>query len=104
MKRICHGPLECGSNVLQTKGNYSTFKCAPRGCKSSLVTILFLDLNLVISRKSIHEGKDFMSGTCIDNLIDEQCGEIVFGTCPIEVAKVCANADGTLFLIYGNRI
>ena len=45
-----------------------------------------------------------MSGTCIDNLIDETCGEVVFGTCPIKVVEVCANMNGTLFFIHGNRI
>ena len=45
-----------------------------------------------------------MSDTCIDNLIDEGCWEVVFGTWPIEVMKVCANANGTLFLIHGNMI
>ena len=57
----------------------------------------FLDLDLVISKKSIHEGKGLMSGTGIDNLINEGCWEVVFGTCPIEIAEVCANTDGTLF-------
>ena len=45
-----------------------------------------------------------MSNTCIDDLIDEGCWEVVFGTCPIEVVKFCANTNGTLFFIHGNRI
>ena len=45
-----------------------------------------------------------MSGTCIDNLINEGCWEFVFGTCPIEIVEVCANTEGTLFFIHGNRI
>ena len=45
-----------------------------------------------------------MSSTCIDNLIDEGCWEVVFGTCPIEVMEVCANENGTLFFIHGNMI
>ena len=66
--------------------------------------IFFPNLNLVVSRKSIHEGKYFMSGACIDDLIDDVCGEVVFGTCPIEVIEFCANENGTLFFIHGNRI
>ena len=104
METICHGTLEGGSNVLQTKGNYSICECAPRGCECILVTILFPDLNLVISRNSVHEGKDLMSVACIDNLIGEGCWEVVFGTCPIEIMEVCANMDGTLFFIHRNRI
>ena len=64
--------------------------------------ILFPDLNLVISGKVIHEGKDLMYSACIDNLIDEGCWEVVFGTCPIEIVEVCAKVDGTLFLIHKN--
>ena len=45
-----------------------------------------------------------MSRACIDDLIDEGCGEVVFGTCPIEVTELCANANGTLFFIGGNMI
>jgi hypothetical protein len=37
-------------------------------------------LDLVIARKSIHEGEDFMTGTGIDDLVDEGSGEVVFGT------------------------
>ena len=77
---------------------------APRGCECNLVMILFPDLNLVISKKSIHEGKDLMSSACFDDLIDEGCGEFVFGTHPIEVMEVYANMNGTLFFIHGNRI
>ena len=61
-------------------------------------------MNLVISEKSVHEGKGLMFGTCIDNLINEGCWEVVFGTHPVEVVEVCANANGTLFFIHGNRI
>ena len=61
-------------------------------------------MDLVISGKSIHEGKDLMSVTCIDNLIDEGCWGVVFGTRPIEIVEVCENVDGTLFFIHGNRI
>ena len=45
-----------------------------------------------------------MFSTCIDNLIDEGCWEVVFETRPIEITEVCENMDGTLFLIHRNRI
>jgi hypothetical protein len=44
------------------------------------------DLDLVIARKFIHEGKDFMTGTCIDDLVNEGSGDVVFGTTLVEVA------------------
>ena len=43
-----------------------------------------------------------MFGTCIDDLIDEGCWEVVFGTRPIKIMEFYANADGTLFFIHGN--
>ena len=45
-----------------------------------------------------------MSNACINDLIDEGCGQVVFGTCPIEVTEVCANVNGTLFFVHRNRI
>ena len=66
--------------------------------------VFFLDLDLVVSGKTVHERKGFMFGACIDDLVDERCGEVVFGTCPIEVMEFYANANGTLFFIYRNRI
>ena len=101
---VCHGVLESGSSVFQAKGHDSVCEGAPWGCECHLVMVFFPDLDLVISRKTVHEGKCFMSGECIDDLIDEGCGEVIFGTCPVEVAEVCANENGTLFFIHGNRI
>ena len=66
--------------------------------------IFFLDLDLVIPGKTVHEGKGFMSGACIDDLVDERCGDVVFGTCPIEVTEVHENVNGTLFFIHGHKI
>ena len=83
MEIVCHGTVEGGSSVLKTKGNYSICKCAPRGCECILIKVFFPDLDLVIDRKSIHEGKGLMSGACIDDLIDEGCWEVVFGKPPI---------------------
>ena len=101
---VCHGTLEGWSNILHTKGNYSIGECAPRGCECSLVMILFPNLDLVISRKAIHEGKDLMSGARINDLIDEACWEVVFGTCPIHITEFCIDANGSLFFINRNKI
>ena len=97
---VCHGALEGGSSIFQAKGHDSVSKCAPWGCECHLITVFFPDLDLVISGKTVHEAKCLMS----DTHIDERCGEVVFGTCPIKVMEVCANTNGTLFFIHGNRI
>ena len=104
MEAVCHGMLEGGSNIFEAKGNDSVGECAPWGCECRLVMVFFSDLDLVISGKSIHEGEGLMPGACIDDLVDERGGEVVFGTCPIKIMEVYANANGTLFFIHGNRI
>ena len=68
------------------------------------MTVFFLDLDLVVPEKTVHEGEGLMSGVCIDDLVDEWGGEVVFRTCPIDIVTVCANVNGTLFFIHGNRI
>jgi hypothetical protein len=61
-------------------------------------------LNLVIARESVHEGEGLVAGAVIDDLIDEGCWEVVFGTCIVEIAKVCADEDSALFLVDGYRV
>ena len=97
MEVVCHGTMEGGSRIFEAKGHDSVCECAPWGCECCLIMVLFLDLELVISIKTVHEGKGLMSDACIDDLIDEGCGEVVFGTCPIEVMEVYANVNGSLF-------
>ena len=60
--------------------------------------------DLVISEKTIHEGEGLMSDACINDLVDERGGEVVFGTCPVKIVEVCENVNGTLFFIHRNRI
>ena len=85
METICHGALEGGSSIFEAKGHDSICECAPWGCESRLIMVFFLDLDLVIARKPIHEGKGLLSGARINDLIDEGRWEVVFGTCPIEI-------------------
>ena len=101
---VYHGTLEGDSSFFHAKGHESIHECAPWGCECHIIMVFFLDIDLVIAKKSVHEGKGLMSGACIDDLIDEWCWEVVFGTHPIEVIEVCANTDGTLFFIHGNKI
>ena len=104
MEAVRHGAPKGGSSIFEAKGHDSVGECSPWGCECHVVTVFFPDLDLVVAGKSIHEGEGLMFGTCVDDLIDERCGEVVFGTCPIEVTEVCANKNGTIFFIHGNRI
>ena len=76
----------------------------PQGYEFYLITVFFLDLDLVVVEKYVHEGEGLMSGACIDDLVDERGGEVVLGTCPIEIMKFYVNTNGTLFFIHGNKI
>ena len=90
----CHGRLESGSRILRPNG-ITRYANVPQGVvKRSLVLVFFLDLNLVITRKTIHERKDFVADTCINDLINEQSGEVVFGACQIQVTKFSTDASG----------
>ena len=104
METICHGVLEGGSNIFEAKGHGSIRKCAPWGCELHIIMVFFPDLDLVVAEKTVHEREGFMSDACIDDLVNERSGEVVFGTCPIEIVEVYANANGTLFFIHRNRI
>jgi hypothetical protein len=63
-----------------------------------------VDLNLVIARESVYKGESLMADAVIDNLIDERRWKVVFGTCMIQIAKVCANMDSALFFVNGYRV
>ena len=104
VEAVRHGVLEGRSSIFEAKGHDSVGECAPWGCECRLVMIFFMDLDLVVSEKSVDEGEGLMSSTCIDDLVDEWGGEVVFGTCPIKIMKVCENANGTLFLFIGKGL
>ena len=104
MEVVRHGPLKSGSNLFKAEWHDLIRKCAPRGDEGSLVLVFFPDLNLVVPRKTIHERKYFMSGTSVNDLVNERSGEIVLGTCQIEITKVNTDTNGTHFFVNGNGI
>lgn len=75
--------LECGAHILKIKRHVSIGKCTPRWCESSLVLILQAYPFLIVIEESIHEGKDFMTRTCINNLVDKRCRVVIFREFPI---------------------
>jgi hypothetical protein len=42
--------------------------------------------------------------TIIDNLVDEGCWKIVFGTSVIEIAKIRTDMDSALFFVNGDGV
>ena len=79
METICHGGLEAGSSIFEAKGNDSVGECAPWGCECHFVKVLFLDLDLVVAKKFVHEGEGLMSGACIDDLVNDGVGKLSLG-------------------------
>jgi hypothetical protein len=45
-----------------------------------------------------------MADAIVDNLVDERRREVVLGTCIIEIVKVGANMDRSLFFVDGYRV
>ena len=62
------------------------------------------DFNLVISRKSIHERKNYAPCAVIDDLVDEGHRVVVLRTRFVEVSIVNANTDGPLFFNNRNKV
>ena len=104
MKNVCHGVLESGSCILEAERHDTIHKSAPGASECGFVLIGWVDLNLVIAKEFVHEGESLMVGTIIDDLIDEGRWEVVLGTCVIEIAKVDANVDGSLFFVDEYRV
>ena len=63
-----------GSNIFKAKWHNTICKRAPGGCERSLVLVFFPDLNLVLTGKTIHERKDFMSGIGVNDMVNERNG------------------------------
>ena len=71
-----HGPLKRSFDVFKVEGNLSICKITPRTNKCGIVLILGLNLNLIISRKTVHKGKYLTSRTLIQHLVNKWCGKI----------------------------
>ena len=103
MKNICHGPLECGADILEAEWHDTIRKGAPRGCECGFVLIGRVNLDLVVTREIIHEGKSLVTCAIIDNLVDEGCWKFFFGIGVIEVAKVRTDMDSALIFVNMDR-
>jgi len=66
--------------------------------------IFWLDMDLVISQKSIHKRKYFVPSTIIYNLVNERCGLIILWTFQIHIVEVIAHSNVALFFCDRNEI
>jgi hypothetical protein len=79
-------------------------KGTPRGCKTGFVLICWVDLNFIVSREPIHKEQCLLVDTIIDYLVDEGGWEVVFGISMVDVAKVCADMNSSLFFVNEDRV
>lgn len=87
MENIRHGLLKSGSSIFETKWHALVGECAPRHNESSFILILLADLDLIIALKTIHEGKDLISGANVNDLIIKESGIIIHWPCLVEIVE-----------------
>lgn len=97
MKHIGHCLLKCGSNIVEAEMEILIREHTPRTNKGCLFLIDRCDVDLVITRKTIHKGKDLTPGTFINDLINEGSRIVVFRTGTIEISIIHTNVDRNLF-------
>jgi hypothetical protein len=106
MENVIHGPLKCSTYVLESKRHDMISKGTPWGSKSGFILIYWMDLDLIVDgepihegKSLIHEGKSLVSGTVIDNLVDERGWKVVLGTRMVQITKVNADTNSALFFV-----
>ena len=99
-----HGPLKGRSNIFETKGHLTIHKCTPWTKECRFVLVLKFDLNLIISRKIVHEREGLAIGTFNNYLVDEWCEKIIFWTCLVQITEVYTYTNRALFFIDRYRI
>jgi hypothetical protein len=104
VESVGHSSLKRSTSVLQTERKFTVSESTPRTNESGFVLVLRSDVDLIIARKSIHERKDFVAGTVIDNLIDERGRKIVLRTSLVDIPIIYTNANTTTFFIDLHRV
>jgi hypothetical protein len=99
MKNVCHGPLESGAGILEAEWHDTIRKGGPRGRECSFVLIDGVNLDLVVTKETVHEGQSLVTCAIIDYLVDEGCWKVVFGIGVIEIAEVRTDMDSALFFV-----
>lgn len=104
VESIEHGSLESGTNIFKTKRQFSISKSTPRTDERSFLLIFWENFNLIVSGETIHKGKNFTTGTIINDLVDKSGRVIVLRTCLIKIPIINTNLDSTSFLSNGHGI
>jgi hypothetical protein len=104
MENISHGSLKCSTCIIESKRHDTIRKSTPRGSKSDFILICWMDSDLIVVGEPFHEGQNLMVVTLIDNLVDERFWKVVFGTSLVDIVKVGADVNSSLFFVNGDRV
>jgi hypothetical protein len=104
MKDVCHGPLKSATSVLEAEGHDMIGESTLGGSECGFLLIGWVDLNFVVARENVHEGKSFVASTIINNLVDKGRWKIVFGTSMTEITKIRTNTDSALLFFNGDGV
>ena len=75
-----HFSLKDIPSIFQTKGNFLVCEGTPWKNKICFLLVFLLDLDLIVSRKTIHKQKNLATHTNINNLIYKGRGVVFLGT------------------------
>jgi hypothetical protein len=68
------------------------------------VLVLGNNIDLIISRETIHQREDFTSNTIVNNLVDEGGRKFVLRTCFVNIPIINAHTNCAFFLVYRDKI
>ena len=104
MEKIRHGSLKGSAGIFKAKWHDAVCESAPRTNERGFKLISTTENNLVVSGEAIHKGENLVPRTLINDLVNKWCGEVVFGTSFVKIAKFGANTNGALFFEDGNWV
>ncbi|PKI59727.1 hypothetical protein CRG98_019903 [Punica granatum] len=104
MKECDHCPLIGCPGVFETERHDLIVECAPHCNERCFDLILLSHLNLIVSRKVVHEGELRVTCCAVHQDISMEQREIVLITGPIKVSIVDADSEFAVLLFHWHDI
>jgi len=67
MKHIGHFPLKRGPRIFEAERELLVYKCTPWADEGCLLLVRWCDIDLVVTRETVHKGKYLTSDTFIND-------------------------------------
>src|SRR5271168_3567328 len=99
MKSIRHRTLKSSTGIFEAEGELFISKGAPGTDEGRLMLICRSNVDLVVTRKTVHERINLATRTLVDELVDKWSGVVVLWTCSVDITVVNADTNGALFFI-----